>query len=134
MTYNTETKELIISFLSNNEQRAFSAEEICQEVLVGGHGKSTVFRILSRLVEEGEIKRITDARTRRVTYQHISCAHCREHLHLMCRGCGTLIHLDEETSSLVENSILKCGNFTLDGDALLYGVCESCNVRKRGAV
>ena len=32
MTYNTETKELVISFLSKNEQRAFSAEEICKKV------------------------------------------------------------------------------------------------------
>lgn len=130
MTYNTETKESIISFLSKNEEKAFSAEEICQAVLVGGHGKSTVFRILSRLVDDGTIKRITDSKTRRVTYQHVSCIHCKEHLHLMCRGCGALIHLDEETSNLVERSISKCGKFTLDSDALLYGVCENCNVRR----
>ena len=129
MTYNTEKKTKLLEFLIAYSGQAFTAEEICERILDDGHGKSTVYRLISRLVEDGSIRRLSDGKTRRVTYQYLGCGGCTEHLHLKCKECGKLIHLDDMTSHILEKRILKSEGFTLDGGALIYGKCESCSYR-----
>ena len=126
MIYNTEKRAKLLEFLKKNDRQAFSAEQICHGILDGESGKSTVYRLISKLVDDGCVRRISDAKTRRVTYQYIGAGGCSEHLHLKCKDCGILIHLDEVTSHILEKRILKCEGFTLDGGALIYGRCESC--------
>ncbi len=126
MIYNTEKRSELINFLKSREGQAYSAEEICASILTGGRGKSTVYRLISRLVDEGYLKRITDAKSRHVTYQYICAEECSAHLHLKCIGCGKLIHLDGETSHILEKRILKAEGFTLDDGALIYGRCGAC--------
>ena len=133
MIYNTEKREEIINFLKENCGKAYSAEQICSAILKDGRGKSTVFRIISKLLDEGIIQRISDAKTRRVTYQYIHTGHCREHLHLKCKECGRLIHLSEEVSHVFGQKILSAEGFEIDVGALLYGKCDTC-VHKEGAV
>ena len=126
MIYNTEKRTKVIEFFKRNTASAFTAEEICHSILDGERGKSTVYRILSRLVDDGEIRRISDAKTRRVTYQYVGCGECTEHLHLKCKVCGRLIHLDDVTSHILEKCIFTREGFALDGGALIYGSCEGC--------
>ena len=126
MIYNTEKRAELLDFLKFGEGQAFSIEEICAAILKDGRGKSTVYRLISRLVDEGAVRRIADGKTRHVTYQYIHFGHCAEHLHLKCKECGRLIHLDGELSCALEKRILKTEGFVLDGGALLYGKCESC--------
>ena len=133
MTYNTEKKNEIINFFKNGGGQAFSAEDICSAILTSGHGKSTVYRIISRLVDDGVLRRITDVKTRHVTYQYVVAGACREHLHLKCKDCGRLIHLDGEMSRRFGTSILRSEGFTIDFGALLYGRCGSCEVERGGA-
>ena len=130
MTYNTEKRAKLLSFLSNGGGQAYTARDICSAILKDGRGKSTVYRIISKLVDEGELRRISDGKTRRVTYQLIHTGHCSEHLHLKCKECGRLIHLDDETSHMLENRIKSANGFALDDGALLYGKCESCIYEK----
>ena len=134
MTYNTEKRAEIIDFFSNQGGQAFSAEEICSAILIDGRGKSTVYRLISKLVDQGILRRISDKKTRHVTYQRIHDVGCSEHLHLKCNVCGKLIHLDDETSHTLGTRILKTEGFTIDGGALLYGKCESCGFHERGEV
>ena len=126
MIYNTEKRAELLDFLSRTNGQAYSIEDICSAILKDGRGKSTVYRLISRLVDEGALRRISDGKTRRVTYQFIHTGHCSEHLHLKCKECGRLIHLDEEISHLLENRIMRAKGFMLDDGALLYGKCESC--------
>lgn len=126
MTYNTEKREELLNFLSQGEGQAYTVDEICAAILKDGRGKSTVYRLVSKLVDEGTLRRISDGKTRHVTYQYIHTGHCAEHFHLKCKECGRLIHLDDETSHMLENRILKTEGFALDDGALLYGRCESC--------
>ena len=134
MIYNTEKRAKLIEFFKKNIGQALTAEEICNGILDGEHGKSTVYRLISKLVDDGSVRRISDAKTRKVTYQYIVDGGCSEHLHLKCKDCGILIHLDEVTSHILETRILKSEGFTLDGGALIYGRCEECSlsVRKAG--
>ena len=131
MTYNTEKRAEILEFFSRMGGQAISAEDICSAILTDGHGKSTVYRLISKLVDQGILRRISDAKTRHVTYQYVhSGCSCSEHLHLKCKDCGKLIHLDEETSQRLGISILKNEGFTIDEGALLYGICKKCGYLK----
>lgn len=131
MTYKTEKKAAVINFFKKSGLDTFTIEEICEALLPDGRGKSTVYRIVSTLVKEGTLRRISDAKCRRITYQYVGGGHCSEHLHLKCKDCGRLIHLDDDISHLVENEILKLKGFALDEGALLYGRCDKCNLTER---
>ncbi|MBO7304230.1 MAG: transcriptional repressor [Clostridia bacterium] len=126
MTYNTEKRTEILNFFSEARSVSHSAEEICRAILTDGRGKSTVYRIISKLVDEGVINRITDQKTRRVTYQYMNKGACHEHLHLKCKECGKLIHLDDKISEVLEKRIKSLAGFEVDDGAMLYGKCEVC--------
>ncbi len=133
MIYNTEKRTRLIDFLSSHPNEAYTAEEICKNILDDERGKSTVYRLIARLVEDGAVHRISDVKTRRITYQYIGSLSCSEHLHLKCKECGKLIHLDDVTSHILERRILKSEGFMLDGGAMIFGKCEGCLYNGRGA-
>lgn len=126
MKYNTGKKKQITEFLSENSHEAFTLEEISARVTECGRGKSTVYRIVSELVEEAIVKRISDGKTRHCSYQYIGNKECKSHLHLKCRDCGRLIHLDKDVSESFTDAVRKSGGFMLEDGCILFGKCESC--------
>ena len=126
MTYNTEKRKELLSFLSAHHDKSYTIDEICDCILTGGSGKSTVYRQISKLVECGSVRKISDEKTRHVTYQYVGDEHCAFHLHLKCKECGTLIHLDSATSNLLEEKIKDIKGFAIEVGSLIYGVCENC--------
>jgi Fur family ferric uptake transcriptional regulator len=126
MTYNTEKRKELLKFLSQHHHKSYTVEEICDNILTGGRGKSTVYRQISKLVECGSVRKISDEKTRHVTYQYVGGEHCASHLHLKCKECGTLIHLDCATSTLLEEKIKDIKGFAIEVGSLIYGVCEKC--------
>ena len=92
MTYNTPMRTELVAFFERNRDRALTLPAICDALLVDGHGKSTVYRLVAKLVESGCVRRLSDPATREITYQFIGSGSCAEHLHLKCVGCGKLIH------------------------------------------
>ena len=126
MKYNTGKREQIIKFLRMNSSMSFTLEEISQEITEDGHGRSTVYRIVSELVSEGKLRRLSDGKTRHCTYQYIGDDECSSHLHLKCRDCGRLIHLEDEISHEFAAALLSLDGFTLDAGAMLFGKCKDC--------
>ena len=126
MKYNTGKRKQIIEFLSENSHRAFTLEEISEKVVPDGKGKSTVYRIVSELLEDAVVKRISDGKTRHCSYQYIGSCECQSHLHLKCRDCGKLIHLNKDISESFTEVLRKSGGFTLEHGCMLFGKCESC--------
>ena len=126
MKYTTGKRQRIIDFLSKNCQSAYTLEEISSALTEDGKGKSTVYRIVSELVAEGKITRISDGRTRHCTYQYVGGESCHAHLHLKCKGCGRLVHLDEELSRKFERAVLSAGGFMIEEGTLLFGTCKDC--------
>ena len=124
--YNTQKNREIIEFLKENKDRAFCAEEISRALNSDQKGKSTVYRQLKKLVENGNVKRLADAETRRVTYQYLDKVSCSCHLHLKCVVCGKLIHMSDSISASLKSILLSCENFTLDQSSLLLGKCSDC--------
>ena len=125
MTYNTDRKNEIIKLLSSEPNRAFTTEEICARILSDG-GKSTVYRIISELCVKGVIRKLSDQNSRRVRYQYLGEKSCSEHLHLKCKNCEKLIHLDKSTSEFIMQHIQKNDCFTLDPTEILVGLCRYC--------
>ena len=126
MKYNTGKKKQIIDFLSKNAHTAFTIEEISESIAPDGKGKSTVYRIVSELVSESAVKRISDGKTRHCSYQYIGKDECKSHLHLKCRDCGKLIHLDKSISEKVTAALRESGGFTLEYGCMLFGKCDEC--------
>ena len=126
MGYSTGKKELIIELLSQNSDRSYTIEEISDTVTFDGKGKSTVYRLISELVQDGILRRLSDGRTRHCTYQYVGGEHCHKHMHLKCNGCGKLIHLDEGTTRAFEKKILTLGGFCIEEGSFLYGKCKEC--------
>ena len=126
MTYNTTARRELLAFFEEHSDRAFTLDEICDEMIEHAHGKSTVYRLVPKLVEAGCLRRIPDANTWKATYQFIGGKGCSEHLHLKCKGCGKLIHLDPEISHALGDALKKSRGFTLDESTLLFGRCKDC--------
>ena len=126
MKYNTGKKQQILEFLSSNSHLAFTLEEISESVAPGGKGKSTVYSIVSELVEGAVVKRISDGKTRHCSYQYIGNGECKSHLHLKCRDCGKLIHLDKDVSDNFTSALRESGGFMLEDGCILFGKCTNC--------
>ena len=128
MKYNTGKREQILKFLSKNSSLSFTIEQISSIITPDGRGKSTVYRIVSELVESKELKRLSDEKTRHCTYQYIGNNECLSHLHLKCRDCGKLIHLDESISYEFSKALLSHGGFAIEDGGMIFGKCSDCNI------
>jgi Fur family ferric uptake transcriptional regulator len=126
MGYNTGKRERILAFLRDNGDSSYSLEDICSALTSDGHGRSTVYRIVSELVGEGAVRRLSDGRTRHCTYQYVGDECCHRHLHLKCKGCGRLVHLDEDVSRDFERAVMNVGGFMIEEGTLLFGRCKDC--------
>ena len=126
MTYNTAARRELVAFFEQNSDRAFTLGEVCAAILNDGKGKSTLYRNVSRLVDSGLVRRLSDGKTRHVTYQFVGGESSSEHLHLKCRNCGKLIHLDAEISHALGDALKKSRGFILDSGALIQGRCGDC--------
>lgn len=126
MVYTTGKKKLITELLSRNSNTSYTIEEIVEAVTGDGKGKSTVYRLVSELVANGFVRRLSDGKTRHCTYQYVGDEHCHRHMHLKCNGCGKLIHLDENTTRAFEKKILTLDGFSIEEGSFIYGTCREC--------
>jgi len=96
-------------------------------------GRSTVYRALDRLVEEGTVRRFAPESGGSAAYQAMDPSHCDAHLHLKCVDCGRLIHLDEGVSDALQSDLLRAAGFTVDGrSTTIYGTCAACGRKRDG--
>lgn len=128
MAYRTAQKQMLMAFLRQNTDKAFTVEEIAA-ALSGENapGKSTLYRLMPRLVENGSVKRFVRGNSRQFVYQAVGCNHCDAHLHLKCVDCGRILHLDDAASDSVLQNILRASDFAVDEQqTVLFGRCAGC--------
>ena len=132
-TYNTHQKELLINFLKSNPDTPFSIDEVAMrlcELSVDAPGKSTVYRLMSALVEKGTVKRFVKGNSRQFLYQIAGGEECHHHLHLKCTECGKLLHMKHELSEQLLSDILGENDFTVKVDSTtLFGCCKDCKIK-----
>ena len=131
--YITEQKKTLLGFLRQHSERSFTVEELTEGIKKTKHvsgrtpAKSTVYRLITRFVEEGTVKRFVRGHSRRFVYQIVSCEHSDLHLHMKCMKCGRLLHLDEELSDELMEKVKKLSNFSVnESETVLFGNCADC--------
>ena len=126
--YQTAQKKLLLDFLREHSRQAFTLEELAAALEGREHapGKSTLYRLMPLLVQEGRVKRFVRGTSRQFLYQMMGES-CRTHLHLKCSICGQMVHMGHEESLELVRMIDKKYHFSVsEGDTVLFGLCENC--------
>ena len=127
-SYQTQQKRILLDFLKESKDTQYTIEQI-SEKLSQKHsiGKSTLYRIMNSLVEEGIVTRIPCGSSRHFVYQFLSLGDCHNHFHLKCTECGALIHLGKKESEIMQSVIKLSNDFDVDGSkTILMGRCGKC--------
>ncbi len=130
-TYNTKQKKLVLDLLSDNRQKQLSCDEITYILMNNGTpvGKTTVYRQLERLINEGKIKKLNPHENgKSFLYQYVDEAlDCKSHLHLRCVCCGKYVHLGCDFMQGVSKHISEHHGFIVDNSKTeILGICSSC--------
>ncbi len=133
--YKTHQKEALLAFLCRYRDTPMDVEEIAaglKETDPNAPGKSTVYRLVGRLYEEGRLKRFEIPGSRAYSYQFAGDQACRRHLHMKCLGCGRLLHMDEAQSRRLLEEISGGSDFQVDQEeTTLFGTCARCRAGKQ---
>ncbi len=128
--YKTRQSEFVLNYMAslngNHATAAQIVEHFKNERL--SVGRTTVYRLLDKLTETGNIRRYTTDGVSGFCYQYIGeQENCNTHLHLKCEGCGTLVHLECGALSDLERHMIVEHAFKIDAvKTVLYGHCENC--------
>lgn len=136
-SYNTKQKRLILEIIESNKHKNLSCDEITLLLLNNNTpvGKTTVYRQLEKLCNDGKLKRIApNVNTKTYLYQFIDeTMNCENHMHLRCIRCGKYEHLSCDFMSKVSEHIFDHHNFTVDNSRTeILGVCRLCAENKEG--
>ena len=140
--YNTAGRVNLTAYLKSTAKHPpQSAEEIytgvcqfCSDSAEGAPGRSSVYRMLSTLADEGEIKKFPiQAGENGFVYQYVGNErHCDAHFHLHCLCCGQVIHLECDCSQSIFDHLFSTHGFRVDqGRSILYGTCDACAKRRQ---
>ncbi len=130
--YNTEQKKILLDFLARSCENSYTIEEIIT-ALSHEHtdkmpAKSTVYRLMNKLVEEKLVHRSAGEKGRQFVYRSTAAEDCRHHLHLQCVACGKVLHLDRDTSNTLLCEVRAARGFNIsESDTVLLGKCEFCS-------
>ena len=129
--YQTQQRNLLISFFESHPGEAFTIDEIMQclqnEQEADVPSRSTVYRTVAELEKEGSLKRSYLSKRRRSAYQYHDAHACASHLHIRCEKCNALMHLDTKVSDTITRLLQNDANISLDvGNTVLLGCCKKC--------
>ena len=116
--------------MKDNANRSLSAKEIHAGLLLNGKKAdiSTVYRNLDTLTDSGSIMRFQDEKSEKAIYRYAGDhGDCLSHLHMKCRTCGAIFHLDCSFMSKLEGHIKAEHGFEINySESIIYGICKDC--------
>jgi len=125
--YLTRQRKSLLELLSGHADEPLSARQISElsgEVEIS---ISAVYRNLAALEHDGFLKRIAKPGSREVYYQYVNAPKCRGCLHLACKKCGKIFHMDTDGAEHLVRIIAEQEGFSVDkSETVLYGLCEVC--------
>jgi len=130
ISYKTKQREAIIDYIASLEPSHVTAPQIVEhfknEKLT--IGRTTIYRLIDKLTEMGEIRKYTTDGVSGACYQYAgSVENCYAHLHLKCEGCGQLFHLECEKLQEIQQYVLSSYHFDINAQkTVLYGKCGNC--------
>ncbi len=135
--YNTAGRGKLLAFLREHAaDTPKSAEEIFAGLAARGDapGYSSVYRLLSKLVEEGQVRRLrAPAPAKGYLFQFADTHACHAHFHLHCLTCGAVTHLECACGEEISAHLLREHGFSTDcGRTVFYGTCAACAAAIKG--
>lgn len=123
MTYKTKQKDLILNLLKECNDE-FSIKDIYDK-LQRSCGLTTIYRLVDKLCDEGQIKKIV--KNNSVYYQYLEDCDSDNHFYLKCEKCGMLIHIDCDCIIELQNHIFDEHQFrSTNKNIMINGICNNC--------
>ncbi len=127
-TYKTEQRQLVATCLEQNADRYQTVDEILGILRSQGSniGRTTVYRTLERLSQEGQVTKVVGAPGSSAFYR-LATPDDAEQGQLLCLGCGRVFPLDCSMLASFADHVLEHHGFELDSRrTVLCGECADC--------
>ncbi|MDE6660496.1 MAG: transcriptional repressor [Anaeroplasmataceae bacterium] len=122
--YQTNHQKIILDFFKSHQDQAFTAQALIDR-FQGQINKATIYRKLHLLEENKMVRKSYNDMKKSYEYQY--ALDCENHLHLICKECGKIIHLKcDQTSSFVSHLSNQHGFLIDQRSTMIFGVCEGC--------
>lgn len=122
--YKTDQSCKLNEFFKTHKDNLFSIDDAI--VALVGVGKSTIYRQFANAEEKGMIKRVENEKGITL-YQYLDDEEgCSEHLHLVCKECGSFIHLDAKESDRLIQEFEDRSGFEIATGTTVFGKCAKC--------
>lgn len=132
--YSTRAKAIIMDFLEEHKDARFSANDVYADLIRRGEDMNlaTVYRNLEKLTEDGSLIKAKSVEANASFYQFAGEDHsCKNHLHLQCKNCGKIIHLECGFMEEISGHLLSHHGFSVDCEgSVIMGLCENCRKGK----
>lgn len=135
--YHSQYKSWILTYFKTHHDDTVTATTLFDKMKQAGMSVNlaTVYRNLDRLEAVGQIRGHHLFGKKEKYYQYLPSDHaCGEHLHLYCKKCGRVMHLDCEFMQEIAAHLLADHGFALDcNDSVLVGLCDDCRGKEENA-
>lgn len=134
--YKTRQRQEVLAVFSSSPMDSISAAEVRSTLLSKGVpvGRTTVYRAIERLVQEGRLFALPKARASDpARYQYRASP--AKSISIRCSACGLLQPLNCAFTREFETHLQQEHGFALnEGDCLLPGLCDNCqhSPKKKG--
>ena len=129
-SYKTKAREYIIQYLKEHSDRRFTAREVYNYLKLedSGVNRTTVYRNLDRLCENGDLVRYKEPNQDAWYYQYSeSHQHCDEHMHAQCSECGRIFHLENPFVHDFAEKLEREYGLNIDSSkTMIIGKCDEC--------
>ena len=133
ITRRTRQRSLLVNCLRQSGGHV-TADDIIEKLKKNSTpvAKSTVYRHLSQLEDEGSVRKYILSEGQPACYQYIgNGVSCVKHYHLMCQRCESVVHFEDAELAPALKSAGESGGFTIDGfRTVFYGFCRECSVQE----
>ena len=132
-SYHTQQRCALLAFLSAHADEQFTVEQLLAAMGDEAPGRSTVYRALDRLVEEGTVRRFAPESGGSAAYQAMDPGHCDAHRPLTGGAGGRLTQLAAAGAEARLGDGGRAAGFTVDGrSTTIYGTCAACGRKRDG--
>ncbi len=128
--YKTKARECIISYLKEHSEQRFTAREIYDYLRekIDGINRTTIYRNLDRLCENGELIKYKESNQDSWFYQYSEThQHCDRHMHAQCSECGKIFHLENNFVEEFEEKLHSVYGLNINtSKTMIIGKCDDC--------
>ena len=133
--YHTKVSQELERYIAKQKEQSFCAAEVYSYMTGQGIAVNlaTIYRNLDWLTEKNVIIKFKTASSDSYLYRAAGeTCNCHAHLHMQCKECGRIIHLEEGYTDEIISHLMKTYGFKLEcDDSFFGGVCDKCKGIKK---